>query len=183
MGSMMHRTRRAVLPAVALVAAFALAQPPADPVRIERTSPADVPAGATTLVSRDVSQWTCLQRMPSSVVVPVNVRMSDQAEATREPAVEDVSAWFEPAATSGAPGIDVTLDRVEQVWDVTAVGAPSARGFAYRVFCRVVVAVTPGGDARPSDASEDVVAAEVTLRNVGGHAFTLVYPLRVVPQR
>jgi hypothetical protein len=176
-------TRLAQVLAVALLAAFALAQSPPDPVRVERTSPAETPTGTTTLVSHDVSQWTCLQRMPSSVVVPVNVRMSDRAEATREPAVEDVSDWFELAGTSGAPEIELALERVHQVWDVTRVGAEGARGFAFRVFCRVVLAVTPSGDAEPAEASERLVDAEATLRNLGGHTFTLSYPLRVVSER
>ena len=177
---MLRSTNLARVLAVALVAAFAYAQSPADPVRIERTSPADVRAGTTTLVSHDVSQWTCLQRMPSSVVVPVNVRMSDRAETTREPAVEDVSTWFELAGTAGAPEIDVALERVDQVWDVTPVGAGA--GFAYRIFCRVVLAVTPEGE-RDSAASQRLATVEVTVRNLGGHAFTLRYPLRVVPDR
>lgn len=49
---------------------------------------------------------------------------------------------------AGAPEIEVALERVEQIWDVTEVGAG---GLAFRVFCRVVLAVTPGGanpDAR-----------------------------------
>jgi hypothetical protein len=180
MGSMFAFPRLAAPCAVALLAAFALAQSPADPVRIERTSPADVPAGTTTLVSHNVSPWTCLMRMPSAVVVPVNVRMSDRAEATREPAVEDVSDWFELAGTSGAPEIDLALERVDQVWDVTPVGAEGARGFAFRVFCRVVLAVTPRVNA---GASDRVATAEVTLRNLGGHTFASSYPLRVVPER
>lgn len=177
---MMLRTRLAALLAVALLPAFAPAQSSSDPMRIEPASPADVPAGTTTLVSRDVSQWTCLMRMPSAVVVPVNVRMSDRAETTREPAVEDVSAWFELAGTAGAPEIDVALERVDQVWDVTPVGAGA--GYAYRIFCRVVLAVTPGGE-RDSAASQRLATIEVTVRNLGGHAFTLRYPLRVVPER
>jgi hypothetical protein len=167
--------------AVALLAASALAQAPAAPVRIELTSPADVPTGTTTLVSHDISQWTCLQRMPSSVVVPVNTRLSDRAEATRAPAVEDVSAWFELAGTAGAPEIDVALERVEQVWDVTPVGI--GEGIAFRIFCRVVVAVTPRADTDAADATDRVATAEVTVRNLGDHEFTLSYPLRVVPER
>lgn len=146
--------------AVVLPVSPALAQSPAEPVRIERTSPADVRAGTTVLVSHDVSQWTCLQRMPSAVVVPVNVRMSDQAEATREPAVDDVSGWFDLAGTAGTPELEIALARVDQVWDVTPVGVGA--GFAYRIFCRVVVTVTPIGASVPPDASGRVVVAEVT---------------------
>jgi len=177
---MLRFTNLARVLAVALLAAFALAQAPAAPVRLERTSPADVPASTTTLVSHDVSQWICLRRMPSSVVVPVNVRMSDRAERTREPAVEDVSAWFEIASASGTPEIGLALSRVDQVWDVTPVGAG---GIAFRVFCRVVLAVTPRSDAGASQPTPRVATAEVTLRNLGGHAFTLAYPLRVVTER
>lgn len=177
---MLRITNLARIVAIALLTASALAQSPSAPVRIERTSPADVPAGTTTLVSHDVSQWTCLQRMPSSVVVPVNVRLSDRAERTREPAVEDVSAWFELASASGTPEIGLALERVDQVWDVTPVGAG---GIAFRIFCRVVLAVTPGSDADASPATQRVWTAEVTLRNLGGHAFTLAYPLRVVTER
>jgi hypothetical protein len=164
--------------AATLLAAAALAQAPAAPVRIELVSPADVPTDTTTLVSHDVSQWTCLRRMPSSVVVPVNTRLSDQAEATRAPAVEDVSAWFELAGTAGAPELDVALERVEQVWDVTPVGI--GEGVAFRIYCRVVVAVTPRGDADAADGTERLATAEVTVRNLGEHEFTVSYPLRVV---
>ena len=177
---MLRFTNLARVLAIALLTASALAQAPAAPVRLERTSPADVPAGTTTLVSHDVSQWICLRRMPSSVVVPVNVRMSDRAERTREPAVEDVSAWFELASSSGAPEIGLAMSRVDQVWDVTRVGAG---GIAFRVFCRVVLAVTPRSDAGASQPTPRVATAEVTLRNLGGHAFTLAYPLRVVTER
>jgi len=82
------------------------------------------------------------------------------------------------ADASGAPEVDIVLERVDQVWDVTPVGVGA--GFAYRIFCRVVLAVTPGGDA---SAADGVTTAEVTLRNLGGHEFTLSYPLRVVPER
>jgi len=159
--------------AAALVAggsAFAQA-----PLRLELTPRAEVPAGTTTLVARDVSQWTCLQHMPSSTVVPVNVALSDRAEATRAPAQEDVTAWFELAEVAGAPSVDVTLERVDQIWDVTEVGAG---GIAFRIFCRVVVAVTPLGEADAGTGRD--VSVEVTVRNLGEHAFTLSYPLRVV---
>jgi len=159
--------------AAALVAggsAFAQA-----PLRLELTPRAEVPAGTTTLVARDVSQWTCLQHMPSSTVVPVNVALSDRAEATRAPAAEDVTAWFELAEVAGVPSVDVTLERVDQIWDVTEVGAG---GIAFRIFCRVVVAVTPLGEADAGTGRD--VSVEVTVRNLGEHAFTLSYPLRVV---
>jgi hypothetical protein len=141
--TLLRSTNLARVHTVVLLAAFALAPSPADPVRIERTSPADVPVGTTTLVSHDVSQWTCLMRMPSAVVVPVNVRMSDRAEATR-------------------------------------VGA--GEGFAYRIFCRVVLAVNPGSE-RGSAAFQRLATVEVAVRNLGRHAFTLRFPLRVVPER
>lgn len=159
--------------ALLVVAGGSLAQEP--PVRLELTPRAEVPAGEATLVARDVSQWTCLQRMPSATVVPVNVALSDRAEATRAPAAADVTAWFELAEVAGASGVEVALERVDQIWDVTEVGAG---GIAFRVFCRVVVAVTPteGTDA---EAERDV-PAELTLRNLGGYDFTLSFPLRVV---
>lgn len=159
---------------------FALAQPPAEPVRLELTPRAELPAGTTTLVSHDVSQWVCLQRMPSSVVVPVNVRLSDRAEATREPASADVTDWFELAGHAGADGVDIVLERVDQIWDVTPVGAG---GIAFRIFCRVVLAMTPTDDDGSSDAAERSFTIVVTIRNLGGHSFARNYPVRVVPGR
>ncbi|MDZ7802088.1 MAG: hypothetical protein U5K81_15020 [Trueperaceae bacterium] len=122
-----------------------------------------------------MSQWICLQRMPSSTVVPVNAALSDRAEETRAPAAEDVTAWFELVDVTGASGVEIALEGVDQIWDVTEVGAG---GMAFRVFCRVVVAVTPLEEA-DAEAGQDLTA-ELTLRNLGGYAFTLSYPLRVV---
>lgn len=156
-----------------VVAGASLAQEPE--VRLELTPRAEVPAGTTTLVARDVSQWICMQSMPSAVIVPVNVALSDRAEETRAPAAEDVTAWFELAEVAGASGVDVTLERVDQIWDVTEVGAG---GIAFRVFCRVVVAVTLP-DAANGEAGPDV-DVELTLRNLGEYAFPLSFPLRIV---
>lgn len=173
----MHRIRARLVPAFAtvllMVAGGSLAQEPA--VRLELTPRAEVPAGTTTLVARDVSQWICMQRMPSAVIVPVNVALSDRAEETRAPAAEDVTAWFQVVEVQGATGLDVALERVDQIWDVTEVGAG---GIAFRVFCRVVVAVTPP-DAANGETGRDV-DVELALRNLGEYAFSLAFPLRVV---
>lgn len=160
--------------------ALALAQTPAEPVRLELVPRADLSVGSTTFVAHDVSQWVCLQTMPSSIVVPVNAQLSDRAETTREPAGVDVSEWFELAGVDGADGIDIALERVDQVWDVTPVGAG---GIAFRVFCRVVLAMTPADDADASGAAKRSMTAEVTLRNLGGHTFALNFPLRIASDR
>lgn len=168
---------------IVLPASLAVAQESVEPVRLEEVPRPEVPVDATTTVSRDVSQWVCLQRMPSSVVVPVNVRMSDLAESTLQPVREDVGAWFELAATTAPAEIGVVLERVDQVWDVTPVGAAGAQGYAFRVFCRVVLAVTPAGAALGPDASASDVTFEVTLRNLGAFEFVVPAAVRVVPAR
>lgn len=181
----MHRTHVtfAFLLLVALVASSGAAQEAQEPIRLEEVPLPEAVVGTTTTVSRDVSQWVCLQRMPSSIVVPVNLRMSDQAERTLQPVVQDVGAWFELVGTEAPAEIGVDLLRVDQVWDVTRVGASGAQGYAFRVFCRVVLAITPTEAALAGDAASADVTIDPTLRNLGGFEFAVPAGVRTVGPR